>query len=82
MKLTSSKHTAWYQKLRDTLIPWNKRQQGKDKKFNTNAYAEKATKETVHKRLWQRKKEQTTNAYGKERKTKPQMLVSNQKWLP
>ena len=24
MKLTSSKRTAWYQKLRDTLIPWNK----------------------------------------------------------
>ena len=31
---------------------------------------------TDHKCLWQRKKEQTTNACGKERKTKPQMLVA------
>ena len=37
---------------------------------------------TDHKCLWQRKKEQTTNACGKERKTKPQMLVANGKWLP
>ena len=37
---------------------------------------------TDHKCLWQRKKEQTTNACGKERKTKPQMLVANEKWLP
>jgi len=29
-----------------------------------------------------KKKEQTTNAYGKERKTKPQMLMANEKWLP
>ena len=29
-----------------------------------------------------KKKEQTTNACGKERKTKPQMLVTNEKWLP
>ena len=28
------------------------------------------------------KKEQTTNACGKERNTKPQMLVANEKWLP
>ena len=42
--------------------------------------AEKAMKERdVHKCLWQRKKEQTTNAFGKERKTKPQMLVANKK---
>ena len=41
--------------------------------------AEKAVKEeTVHKCLWQRKKEQTTNACGKERKTKAQMLVANE----
>jgi len=28
------------------------------------------------------KKKKTTNAYGKERKTKPQMLMANEKWLP
>ena len=46
--------------------------------------AEKAIqkKETVHKCLWQRKKEQTTNACDKERKTKPQLLVANEKWQP
>ena len=44
--------------------------------------AEKAVRETVHKCLWQRKKEQTTNACGKERKIKPQMLVANEKWRP
>ncbi len=42
--------------------------------------AEKAMKER-DKCLWQRKKEQTTNASGKERKSKPQMLVANEKWL-
>ena len=52
--------------------------------------AEKAVWETVHKCLWKKerkkkkkkreKKEQTTNACGKERKTKPQMLVANEKW--
>jgi len=48
-------------------------------KSNTNAYGRKGT---VHKCLWrQRKKEQTTNVCGKERKTKPQMLVANEKWL-
>ena len=48
--------------------------------------AEKATKERDctqnDKCLWQRKKEQTTNASGKERKSKPQMLVSNEKLFP
>ena len=29
-----------------------------------------------------KKKKKTTNAYGKERKTKPQMLMANEKWLP
>ena len=29
-----------------------------------------------------RKKEQTTNAYGKERKTKPQMLMANENGCP
>ena len=29
-----------------------------------------------------KKEEQTTNACGKEGKTKPQMLVANEKWLP
>ena len=31
---------------------------------------------TDHKFLWQRKKEQTTNACGKERKNRPQMHVA------
>ena len=29
----------------------------------------------------ERKKEQTTNAYGKERKNRPQMLMANEIWL-
>ncbi len=29
-----------------------------------------------------KKKKKTTNAYGKERKTKPQMLMANEKWMP
>ena len=56
----------------------------KTKSLTRMPMAEKAVKETVHKCLWQRreKKEQSTNACGKERKTKPQMLVANEKWLP
>ena len=42
------------------------------KKLYTNPYDKRERK----------KKEQTTNAYGKERKTKPQMLMANEKWLP
>ena len=41
-------------------------------KSNTNAYGRKGRE---RKRLY-------TNACGKERKTKPQMLVANEKWLP
>ena len=46
--------------------------------------AEKAVKERDHTQMpvAKKKKEQTTNACGKERKTKPQMLVANEKWLP
>ena len=44
--------------------------------------AEKAMKEGDHTQIHVAKKEQTTNACGKERKTKPQMLVANEKWLP
>ena len=47
--------------------------------------AEKATKERDYTQMpgcKERKKEQTTNACGKERKTKLQMLVANEKWLP
>ena len=66
MKLKSSKRTARYQKLRDTLIPWNKRQQGKDKKSNTNACSRKGCE----------KKRPYTNAYGKERKNRSQMSVA------
>ena len=50
-----------------------------------NAYGRKGRE---RKRLYtnacgkERKKEQATNDYGKERKTKPQMLVANEKWLP
>ena len=39
---------------------------------NMNAYGRKGHE---RKRLY-------TNAYGKERKTKPQMMVANEKWLP
>ena len=44
--------------------------------------AEKAVKERDRIQMPVAKKEQTTNACGKERKTKPQMLVANEKWLP
>ena len=44
--------------------------------------AEKAMKERDRPQMPVAKKEQTTNACGKERKTKPQMLVANEKWLP
>ena len=46
--------------------------------------AEKAVKERDCTQMPVVKKErkQTTNACGKERKTKPQMLVANKKWLP
>ena len=53
----STKRTARYQKLRDTLIPWNKRLQSKDKKSNTDAYGRKGHE---RKRLY-------INACGKER---------------
>ena len=59
-RLTSGKRRAWCQKLRGTLIPWNKRE---DKKSNTNAYDRKG-----HER-----KRMYTNACGKERNNRPQM---------
>ena len=40
------------------------------------------TKKRKKKEEEKKKKEQTTNAYGKQRKTKPQMLMTNKKWLP
>ena len=76
MKLTSNKHTASDNK--NWEIHWNKHYQGKDKKSNTNAYGKKGherkrlytnacgkKERTDHKCLWQRKKDQTTNAGGK-----------------
>ena len=42
----------------------------------------KEEEEKKKKRKKKKRKEQTTNAYGKERKTKPQMLMANEKWLP
>ena len=60
---------AWYQKLRDTLIPWSKCKQGKDKKSNMNAYGRK---DHERKRLY-------TNACGKERESRPQMPVAKEK---
>ena len=42
-----------------------------DKKSNMNAYGRKGRE----------RKRPYTNACGKERKTKPQMLVANEKWL-
>ena len=49
--------------------------------------AEKAVKERGCTQMPVAKKERTghkqvTNAYGKERKTKPQTMVANEKWLP
>ena len=46
--------------------------------------AEKAVNERDRTQMPVAKKErkQTTNACGKERKTKPQMLLANEKWLP
>ena len=50
--------------------------------------AEKAVSERIctqmpmTKKKKEKKKEQTTNAYGKERKTKPQVLMANEKLLP
>jgi len=44
--------------------------------------AEKAMKERDRTQMLVAKKEQTTNACGKDRKSKPQILVANEKWLP
>ena len=45
--------------------------------------AEKDVKERDRTQMPVAKKERTDhNAWGKERKTKPQMLVANKKWLP
>ena len=45
--------------------------------------AEKAMKERDYTQMpVAKKKKQTTNACGKERKTKPQTLVAKEKWLP
>ena len=44
--------------------------------------AKKAVKETGHKCLWQRKKEQTTNACGKERNTKPPIWLQTKNACP
>ncbi len=44
--------------------------------------AEKAVKERGCTQMPVAKKEQVTNAYDKERKTKPQTMVANEKWLP
>ena len=55
---------------------------------STNAYGRKGREK---KRLYttasgkensNNNENQTTNAFGKERKTKPQLLVANEKWLP
>ena len=60
-----------------SMIPKTERytetlKQAETKKSNTNAYGRKGRE---RERLY-------TNACGKERKTKPQMLVANEKWLP
>ena len=39
-------------------------------------------KERKKERKKEQKKEEATNAQGKERKTKPQTMVANEKWLP
>ena len=74
-----------------------RKKEDKDRKSSTNAYSRKGRvrkklytnacdnnkkEEEKKKKKKRKKKEQTTNACGKERKTKPQMLVANEKWLP
>ena len=49
-----------------------------DKKEKTKRKKRKKKRKKKKKKT----KEQTTYACGKERKTKPQMLVANEKWLP
>ena len=44
--------------------------------------AEKTMKERGCTQMPVAKKEQAGNAWGKERKTKPQTMVANEKWLP
>ena len=65
-----------------------RKKEDKDRKSSTNAYSRKGH---VRKKLYtnacdkkakKKKKAETTNACGKERKTKPQMLVANEKLLP
>ena len=59
-----------------------RKKKDKDRKSSTNAYSRKGH---VRQKLYtnasdkKRKKEQTTNACGKERKTKPQMLVAKKR---
>jgi len=57
---------------------------GKDSKSSTNAYSRKGRVSKKQMPVTKRKKKEkeTTNAYGNERKTKPQMLMANEKWLP
>ena len=69
-----------------------RKKEAKDSKSSTNAYSRKGrvskkqmpvTKKDRKKETNKKKKQKkTTNAYGKERKTKPQMLMANEKWLP
>ena len=69
-----------------------RKKEGKDRKSSTNAYSRKghvkkklytnACDKKAKKEKRKKKKAETTNACGKERKTKPQMLVANEKLLP
>ena len=69
-----------------------RKKEGKDRKSSTNAYSRKGhVRKKLYTNAWQKSKEKkkkkkkkavTTNACGKERKTKPQMLVANEKLLP
>ena len=70
-----------------------RKKEDKDRKSSTNAYSRKGhvrkklytnacDKKAKKKKKKKKKKAETTNACGKERKTKPQMLVANEKLLP
>ena len=60
-----------------------RKKEGKDSKSSMNAYSRKGRVSKKQMPVTKKKKKKTRKkAYGKERKTKPQMLMANEKWLP
>ena len=75
-----SKRTAWYQNWEILWYLETSANKAKTKSLTRMPTAEKAMKETVHNVA---KKERTDHkCLWQETKTKPQMLVVNEKWLP